>query len=381
MYRRVFALSDGGRYLFTVRGRELVPYPLTVGSSEPTLDAFTMPNGVLSEVPELATALVSLGSVARFRNADLWDAIGTAIIRQVIRAVQSRKLYRAFCETYGERVELPDGGTCALFPSAETVVSLKSEQFSTIGMAFKCRPLKAAAEALKLFRKLFFDSACLRKTRALLAYCGSAKKTTDVQEGQVLVYRLPGLSIRATEVVVRLAEETFPDWHPRVGRPPALELVAALRLCLCWLRRNMTFQELGDDFEIGTSTAWSYAHGMAEFFAEALGCSAEDLAEQVAGKVCLVDGTLVPTFTWRHRTDLYSGQHREHGMNVQVLVDVHGRLVATSTAYPGSRHDRWCFEQARFAALLAGAEGGIGDAGYQGCELVTPMKKKSGAPR
>jgi DDE superfamily endonuclease len=195
------------------------------------------------------------------------------------------------------------------------------------------------------------------------------------------VYRLPGLSIRATELVVRLAEETFPDWNPRVGRPPALDLVTALRLCLCWLRRNMTFQELGDDFGIGTSTAWSYAHGMAEFFAEALGCSAEDLTDQVAGKVCLIDGTWVPTFHWRHRTDLYSGKHRQHGMNVQALVDVHGRLVATSTAYPGSRHDSWCFGQAGFAALVAGTGGGVGDAGYQGCELVTPIKKKPGVPR
>ncbi|MGH3886003.1 MAG: transposase family protein, partial [Pseudonocardiaceae bacterium] len=201
-----------------------------------------------------------------------------------------------------------------------------------------------------------------------------------MQEGQVLVYRLPGLSIRATESVVRSAEETFPDWNPTVGRPPALELVAALRSCLCRLRRNVTFQELGDDFGIGTSTAWSYAHEMAGFFAQALGCSAEDLADQVAGEVCLVDGTSVPTFDRRHRTDLYSGKHREHGMNVQAIVDVHGRLVATSTAHPGSRHDSRCFGQAGFAALVVSA-GGVGDAGYQGCELITPIKKKPGVAR
>lgn len=189
------------------------------------------------------------------------------------------------------------------------------------------------------------------------------------------------MSIRAAELVVRLAEEAFPDWNPKVGRPPALDIVAAVRLCLCWLRRNMTFAELGDDFGIATSTAWYYATGMAEFLADTLGCPAEELADQVAGKVCLVDGSLVPTFNWRHRTDLYSGKHRKHGMNVQAIVDVHGRLIATSTAYPGSRHDSWCFQQAGFAHLLTGAGGGVGDAGYQGCELVTPIKKKPGVPR
>jgi DNA-3-methyladenine glycosylase II len=145
--RRVFALPGGGRYLYTVRGRELATHLLASGSSEPTRDAFTMSNAALSETPELATALVRLGTVVRFRNADLWDAIGTAIIRQVIRAGQSKKLYRAFCGAYGEQVELPDGGTYALFPSPEIVMGLESDQFSSIGMAFKHRPLTAAAEA------------------------------------------------------------------------------------------------------------------------------------------------------------------------------------------------------------------------------------------
>jgi DNA-3-methyladenine glycosylase II len=145
--RRVFTLPDGGRYLYTVRARELATHLLASGSREPTRDAFTMSNGLLGEVPELATALVGLGSVLRFRNVDLWDAISTAILRQVIRAGQSKKLYRAFSGTYGEQVKLPDGGTYALFPTPETVMNLESEQFSSIGMAFNRRPLMAAAEA------------------------------------------------------------------------------------------------------------------------------------------------------------------------------------------------------------------------------------------
>lgn len=146
-HQRVFALSGGGRCLSRVSGGELMLYPLANGICEPTLDAFTLAGGVLDEVPELATALAGLGTVGRFRNTDLWDAIGTAIIRQVIRAGQSKKLYRAFCSAYGEWVELPNGGRYALFPSPENVLGLTNEQFSSIGMAFKRRPLKAAAEA------------------------------------------------------------------------------------------------------------------------------------------------------------------------------------------------------------------------------------------
>jgi hypothetical protein len=47
----------------------------------------------------------------------------------------------------------------------------------------------------------------------------------------------------------------------------------------------MTFEELGEDVGIGTTTAWEYAHGMVEFLAEVIGCPVESLAGQVAGKI------------------------------------------------------------------------------------------------
>jgi len=135
--------------------------------------------------------------------------------------------------------------------------------------------------------------------------------------------RLPGLSIRATKFVIALAEQEFSEWNAATGRPKVLSVVEALRLCLCWLRRNATLPELGEDFGIGTTTAWEYAHMMAEFLADVLGCPAEDLAEQVSGKVICFDGTLVPTFNWRHRRDLHSGKHRRYGANVQAVADIH----------------------------------------------------------
>jgi Helix-turn-helix of DDE superfamily endonuclease len=79
------------------------------------------------------------------------------------------------------------------------------------------------------------------------------------QEGRLLMCRLPGLSSRAAELVVKWATNEFPDWTPKVGRPSKLDIVGVLRLCLCRLRRNVTFEELGEDFGIGTTTAWKYA--------------------------------------------------------------------------------------------------------------------------
>jgi hypothetical protein len=140
----------------------------------------------------------------------------------------------------------------------------------------------------------------------------------------------------------------------------------------------MTFEELGEDFGIGTTTAWEYAHGMAEFLAEVIGCPVESLEDQIAGKVCLVDGTLIPTCNWRHRCDLHSGHRKRYGVNVQIVCDLYGRVNACTHAFPGSWHDKRCFDEAGLATILAGCGGLVADSGYQGIDGVIPIKGKSG---
>ena len=143
---RVFVTAGGGRWLATAHDGMVALHPLAPGPA-PVLDVFTLPDGPLTGAPELATALRGLGSTARFRNSDLWDAIGIAIMRQVVRAGQSKKLYRGFCQAHGARVELPNGEMYALFPTPETVLQLTDEQFASLGLAFKRQPLRLAAEA------------------------------------------------------------------------------------------------------------------------------------------------------------------------------------------------------------------------------------------
>jgi DNA-3-methyladenine glycosylase II len=146
---RVFALPDGGQWLVRVIAGELLSFPLIAASGEPRFDVFTLlrPEMATAEVPELFTALAALGAVARFRTSDLWEAIATAIIRQVVRAAHAKRLYRVFCQAHGQRITHLNGEGYALFPSAETVLGLQDEQFASVGLTFKRRPLRAAAEA------------------------------------------------------------------------------------------------------------------------------------------------------------------------------------------------------------------------------------------
>lgn len=146
---RVFALPDGGQWLIRVSGCEVLSCPLVASSGEPRFDVFALPRPGMAgcEAPELLSALTALGTIARFRTSDLWEAIATAIIRQVVRAPHAKRLYRDFCQAHGQRVSHLNDEGYALFPTAETVLGLRDEQLASVGLTFKRRPLRAAAEA------------------------------------------------------------------------------------------------------------------------------------------------------------------------------------------------------------------------------------------
>lgn len=117
---------------------------------------------------------------------------------------------------------------------------------------------------------------------------------------------------------------------------------------------------------------------MVAFLADALATTDDDLPTLLSGRIVLIDGTLVPTFHWRHRMDLLSGKHRQHGVNLHLVVDVHGRIIAVSRAFPGSWHDLHCLREAGWVELLTRLGHALGDLGYEGePEAVhTPIKKK-----
>lgn len=146
---RVFASPDGGQWLVRVSGGEVLSCSLAASGGEPRFDVFALagPGVAGREAQELSSALAALGTVARFRTPDLWDAVATAIIRQVVRTAQARRLYRNFCQAHGQQITSLNGEGYALFPAPETVLGLHDKQFASAGLTFKRRPLRTAAEA------------------------------------------------------------------------------------------------------------------------------------------------------------------------------------------------------------------------------------------
>jgi DNA-3-methyladenine glycosylase II len=145
-FTRALPLGGGGHALARTDGSSVAWCCPESAASAPEPGVFALPALAAGDVPELARALGSLGTVARFRNPSLWDAVGTAIIRQVVRAAQAQVQYRALCAAHGTPVRC---GTMTgwLFPSPETVLGLGDTQFAAVGLAFKRGALRAAAAA------------------------------------------------------------------------------------------------------------------------------------------------------------------------------------------------------------------------------------------
>jgi hypothetical protein len=112
-------------------------------------------------------------------------------------------------------------------------------------------------------------------------------------------------------------------------------------LVLAYLRKGETFAELAAGFGVGTATAWRYVRETVALLAARSPRLRRALASaRNAGHAYLViDGTLVPIDRVAADRPFYSGKHRRHGMNLQVIATPAGDIVWVSGALPGAVHD------------------------------------------
>ncbi len=151
-------------------------------------------------------------------------------------------------------------------------------------------------------------------------------------------------------------------------------------LVLAHLRNGDTYTQLASGFSIGTATAWRYVRESVDLLA----ALAEDLHAAVAraGRLAyaILDATLIPIDRLADQKPYYSGKHRRHGLNVQVLADPIGRLVWASPALPGAVHD---LTIGLIDALTSAGVQVLADKGYQGAggTIRTPFKRHRYRPR
>ena len=84
----------------------------------------------------------------------------------------------------------------------------------------------------------------------------------------------------------------------------------------------------------------------------------------------IIDGTLAPCWSWHDHPELYSGKHHTTRVDPRVA----GHLAWISPALPGSVHDAKAIKESGFLEALD-ATTHIGDKGYVGLGMITPVRK------
>ncbi|GAA4957944.1 IS5/IS1182 family transposase [Actinoplanes utahensis] len=155
-------------------------------------------------------------------------------------------------------------------------------------------------------------------------------------------------------------------------------------LALAHLRNGDTYTRLAAGFDIGTATAWRYVQEAIAL----LSAAADDLDTAMRRirllAYAILDGTLIPIDRVADQKPYYSGKHKRHGVNVQVITDAAGRLVWASAALPGAVHDLTAARSHGIINALTSANvTTFADKGYQGARgsVRTPFKRRRFRPK
>jgi hypothetical protein len=152
-------------------------------------------------------------------------------------------------------------------------------------------------------------------------------------------------------------------------------------LVLAYLRKGETFADLAAGFGVGVATAWRYVNETVELLAARapkLRKAVRD-AKKSGYAYVVLDGTLIAIDRVAADRPFYSGKHKRHGMNLQVIASPTGDILWVSGALPGSVHDKkaeWVWgvlHELEAAGLIT-----LADKGYQGTTWAKiPYRGKS----
>jgi hypothetical protein len=159
--------------------------------------------------------------------------------------------------------------------------------------------------------------------------------------------------------------------------PPILGLFKSVVVALTYMRRNRVEAELAETYGVSQPTISRAITGVTSLLADVLRCFVPTADELDRTRQYIVDGTLLPCWSWARHPELYSGKHKTTGMNVQVTCDLTGRLAWISDPVEGRHHDSYCLHE---SGILLSVDPGnwLGDKGYVGNSMLTPVKKPIG---
>jgi hypothetical protein len=207
-----------------------------------------------------------------------------------------------------------------------------------------------------------------------------------------LFFRLSGIRIADFD---KLVKKTYPIWLKNeqqrlsrkgrkraigAGRRYCLDFQSQLLMCLIYYRTYTSHVFLGLVFNVSSPTVCRVNRAMTRLLAEHFSMPEREIEltdkEKDELLYLMIDGTERPIYRSKKpskRKDNYSGKKKRHTNVHQIITDNKKRILAVGPAQKGSKHDKRIFDESRVKKppeMLV-----LGDLGYLGTDLETPIKK------
>lgn len=139
--------TDSGPWSVAWDGAALTLVPMSGAIGPRPVVTVTLAEELPDDVPAaLRGALDGLGEVHRLSNPWLWDAITSAMLRQIVQAAHARALYERWCSAFGAPLPVLPGALRPV-PDPRTVLGLSEAEFAGVGARLHRTGLRAAARA------------------------------------------------------------------------------------------------------------------------------------------------------------------------------------------------------------------------------------------
>ena len=96
--------------------------------------------------------------------------------------------------------------------------------------------------------------------------------------------------------------------------PPSLGLFTSVVVTLTYLRRNRVQAELGETYGVSQPTVSRAIAAITPLFDEVLRVHVPTVDELDGRRQYIVDGSLLPCWSWASNPELYSGKHKTTGL-------------------------------------------------------------------
>ncbi len=157
-----------------------------------------------------------------------------------------------------------------------------------------------------------------------------------------------------------------------------LGLFRSVVVTLSYLRRNHVQQELTEFYNASQSTISRTIAKFVPILKTMFAHEVPTVDDLDPTSQYIIDGTLLPCWSWQALPELYSGKHHTTGVNIQIACTLSGTLAWVSDPLPGSVHDAKAIrESGLLDAPLTdnGPPRHVGDKGYIGLGMITPKRK------